>query len=117
MNTFLIVRKILISIVAILILTWAFFQNQLFGKLIILPFWVCSIAILGESIFTIFQKEKIAKIFSTIYRISFFCYVFGFLAYTIYYSITKKSYSLLIIAFLSLLFVIPFFRKTFSKKK
>lgn len=113
----LIIRKIITSIVALIFLIWAFFQNELWAKLIIMPFIVCSFSFLGENIALLFNKAKIANIFKYIFRIVFFAYVFGFLAYMVYYSIINKSYSILIIVAVFLLFTIYFLRKSFFSRK
>lgn len=107
------IRKIFISLVATIICIWAFFQNNLFAKVIISPFIICSISMFGENIFLLFNKEKISNIFKYIFRISFFVYVFGFLAYMVYYAFTYKSYSFLIGVVIFLPFVIYFFKKSF----
>lgn len=113
-----IIRKIIISLIAMAILTLAFFQNDLWAKVIILPFLFCSITFFGENVALIFNKEKISNVFKYIFRISFFVYTFGFLSYMIYYSITNKSYSVLIVVAVFLPFTIHFLKKSiFSKNK
>lgn len=113
MKNILIIRKIFVSLLAIVICTWAFFRNNLFARIIISPFIICSIAIFAENIFLLLNKEKIAHIFKYIFRISFFTYVFGFLSYTFYYSIINKCYDLIIIIVIFLIFSIYFFKKAF----
>ncbi len=110
------IRKIFISLLAMVICIWAFFQNKLFAKVIISPFIICSIAMFFENIFLLLNKEKTANIFKYIFRISFFAYVFGFLAYIVYYAFAHKSYSFLIGLAIFLPFVIHFFRKSFFNK-
>lgn len=116
-------RKTFISLLATIICIWAFFQNKLFEKVIISPFIICSIAIFFENIFLLLNKEKVANIFKYIFRISFFIYMYGFLGYAFYYSITNKSYEFIILIAIFLIFSIYFVRKTFfiknkdSKKK
>ncbi len=111
------IRQILVSFVACLFLTWAFFKNEFFGKIVISPFWVCSFAIFWENIFLLFNKNRVARVFKYIFRISFFVYVFGFLLYSIYFAILNKIYSLFIVIGIFLLATIPFFKATFLKKK
>ena len=111
------IRQILVSFVACLFLTWAFFKNELFGKIVISPFWVCSFAIFWENIFLLFNKNRVARVFKYIFRISFFVYVFGFLFYAIYYAIVNKTYSLFIVIVILLLAAISFFKTAFFKKK
>lgn len=110
------IRKIFISLLATIICTWAFFQNKLFAKIIISPFIICSIAMFVENIFLLFNKEKISNIFKYIFRISFFTYMFGFLSYASYYSIVNKSYDLIILIVIFLIFGIYFFKKAFFTK-
>ena len=110
------IRKIITAIIAIYILAWATLKNRLFIKIVISPFLICAIAVLIENIFILLNKEKIANIFKTIYRISFFVYFFGFLAYAKYYSIANKSYSLFIPILIFLFFGINFFKGAFFRK-
>lgn len=107
------IRRIFISLLAIVICTWAFFRNNLFARIMISPFIICSIAIFCENIFLLFNKEKIANVFQYIFRISFFTYLFGFLTYAFYYSIINKSYDLIIIIVIFLIFGIYFLKKIF----
>ena len=110
------VRQIIVSLEVILILSWAFFQNQFFGKIIISPFLICSIAIFLENLFLLLNKKKLSNVFKYIFRVSFFIYVIGFLIYTIYYAIVNKIYSLLIIVAVFIIGLIPFFKKAFFNK-
>lgn len=110
------IRKMFISLVATIICIWAFFQNNLFAKVIISPFIICSISMFGENIFLLFNKEKISNIFKYIFRVSFFVYVFGFLSYAFYYSIVNRSYTLIILIAIFLIFSIYFFKKSFFTK-
>lgn len=111
------IRQIVVSIGAFLILIWAFFNNEILGKIIISPFLICSLAIFGENLFLIFKKEKLAKVFKDIFQISFFVYAFGFLGYAIYYAIINKSYSLFIVIDIFLVGTIYFLKMVFFKNK
>lgn len=113
MQTIISIRKIIMSLIALIILMWAFFQNATWAKIIIIPFLVCSFAMLCENLFLLLNKKKLSNIFKYIFRISFFVYVFGFLAYMVYYSFAYKSYSFLIGVVIFLPFVIYFFKKSF----
>lgn len=109
-------RQMIVSLVALVFLTWAFFKNDRWAKIIIIPFLICAFAILMENLFFILNKIKISNFFKLVFRNSFFVYIFGFLSYVIYYSITTKAYSLLIVAavmLLILLFAIYFSKKYF----
>lgn len=111
MKNILYIRRIFASTTALVILTWAFFQNNLMAKLFILPFIICSIAYLLETCFIIANKLKIAKVFNYIFKISLFVYILGILIYTIYCAFVNKSYSLLIIVAIFILFGSKFFLK------
>lgn len=108
-----IIRQIVVSFTALLFLSWAFFQNEWSARIIIAPFLICSFANMMEKIFLLFNKTKLSNIFKYIFRISFFVYVFGFLAYMIYYAITNNSYSILIVVAVFIPFVIHFIKKSF----
>lgn len=110
------IRKIFISLLAIIICIWAFLKNNLFTKVIISPFIICSISIFAENIFLLLNKEKISNIFKYLFRISFFTYMFGFLSYAFYYSIVNKSYDIIIVILIFLIFGIYFFKKAFFTK-
>lgn len=103
-------KNIMTALLTIAILTWAFFQNNNYGKIIISPFLICSLAFLGKNLFFLLNKEKISHIFKKIFRLSFFAYVFGFLIYAFYYSITTQSYPLIIPVIIFLLFTIRFIK-------
>lgn len=75
MQTIISIRKIIISLIALIILIWAFFKNAIWAKIIIIPFLVCSFAMLCENLFLLLNKKKLSNIFKYIFRISFFVYV------------------------------------------
>ncbi len=112
-----VIRQIIVSFVALVILTWAFFKNGLLAKIIMLPFLICSFAILMEKIFLLLNKFKLSNVFKYIFRISFFVYVFGFLSYMVYYAITNQSYSILVIVAVFLVFALHFFKNSFFHKE
>lgn len=116
MQTIISIRKIIISLIALIILIWAFLKNATWTKIIIIPFLVCSFAMLCENLFLLLNTKNLSNIFKYIFRISFFVYVFGFLAYMVYYSFAYKSYSFLIGVVIFLPFVIYFFKKSFFNK-
>ena len=103
------------SIIAIIILSWAFCQNNLVGKIIISPFLVCASSMLGGNICILFNKNKLAKVFHYIFKFTFLIYVVGVLSYVTYYSIKNKEYSMLLIVVIFVIFFILFFRP--QKKK
>ena len=65
------------------------------GKLILLPFLVCSIALLLKNIFLLINKDKYSKLFNKIYAIGFLMFWFGFLIVWCYTSVINKQYSTL----------------------
>lgn len=111
-------RRMLVGIIALIILVWAFFKNQLVAQIIISPFIICSLTYILENLFLILDKQKIAKIFQYIFRITLLIYIFGILIYTCYYSIVHKEYSLLLVVAIFLLFLRPFLKgiKVSNKK-
>ena len=109
------IRNIIMSIIAIIILSWAFCQNNLVGKIIISPFLVCASSMLGGNICILLSKNKLAKVFHYIFKFTFLLYVVGFLSYVIYYSIKNKEYSMMVIVAIFILFIFLFFRP--QKKK
>lgn len=108
-----VMRQIIVSFVALVFLVWTFFKNEWLARIIITPFLICSLAIMMEKVFLLFNKIKLSNIFKCIFRISFFVYVFGFLFYMIYYAIANKSYSILIVVAVFLIFAINFLKRAF----
>ena len=105
------IRKIIVGIITISILTWAIVKNNNFARLMVIPFLVCSICYTLEGIFELLNKDKLVNVFKKIFKISFFTFYFGFLAFTIYYSLVNKTYGLLGVVFIFVLFVIPYFKR------
>ena len=91
------IQRLIMGIVVIIILWVAFWQNEGISRLIVLPFLICAIANFGEALFYYLKKDKIAKVFNYIFKISFLLFVVGFLGFFIYYAITKKEYLFLIL--------------------
>ncbi len=110
MKKVIIAKNIIMATIVIIFLTWAFFKNELVGKIIILPFLICALSILGGNISLLFKKAKLANIFNVIFKISFGLYVIGVLGYTIYYAFVNKAYSLLIVVGIFILFLLLFFK-------
>ena len=108
-------KNIIMATIVISFLTWAFLKNELVGKIIILPFLICALSILGGNISLLLEKDKLAKLFSIVFKISFGLYIFGVLSYTIYYAIVNKTYLLLIVIGIFILLIIFFF-KNYRKK-
>lgn len=81
------------------------------GKLILLPFIVCSIVLLMKNIFLLINKDKYSKIFNKIYAIGFLMFWFGFLMFWCYTSVISKQYSMLLFSIPFWIAGIYFFRK------
>lgn len=111
------IRQIIVAFMAFVFLTWAFFQNEWWARIIISPFIICSFAIIMERLFFLLNKIKLSNIFKYIFRSAFFIYIFGFLVYTVYYAITNKSYSIFTAVAVFLVSAIYFFKKSFFSKK
>ncbi len=111
MKELIFIRKTIATIMALTILIWAFFQNNIYGKIIIIPFILCSLLLLLENIFLFLNNFKIAHIFNYIFKIIFFISALSFLTYATYYSITHKKYSLIIIVIIFLILLIKLIKK------
>ncbi len=99
------IRAIVVSIFAIMILSWAYGRNNNVGKIIILPFLICSVAALGEHTFSLLHQQKLSFVCQIIFRISIILYAYGLLFYVLYYSIAHRSYSLIIGVVIFLFFI------------
>lgn len=52
------IRQIIVAFMAFVFLTWAFFQNEWWARIIISPFIICSFAIIMERLFFLLNKIK-----------------------------------------------------------
>ena len=111
MKNIFIIRQIIVSIITFIILSYAFFHNQFFIKIFITPFIICSLAYFGENLFLLLNKPQISHIFKIIFRTSFFLYFLGFLIFAVYYTFKNKTYSLLLVVAIFLVFGLRFFKK------
>ena len=75
--------------------------KDLLTRIVVIPFLIFGISLFIKNICLIFNKNKIAKIFSKINVISFFIYYFGFLIYWDYVAITNKDYILVAFSLLA----------------
>ena len=108
-------QKMIVALITLVILLFAFFSNTGFIKIIILPFIICTCAKLGELISILANKNKLVEIFNNIFIISFFLYYFGFLIYIIYYTIVNKEYFLIIFSIPFWFFGINYVKRKFFK--
>ena len=90
-----IIRRLIVTIVIMIILIWALVKNEGINKLIICPFLICTMAKLGEIICLLLKKDQWIRLFQIIFVISFFIFVFVFLIYALIYSLKNKEYWLL----------------------
>ena len=70
-------------------------------RIIIIPFLLCFLFLIGKNICLLIGKEKFATIFGKLFRISFLTFWFGFLIFWNIYFIKEKNY-------FPLVFTIPF---------
>lgn len=110
-----IIKKIVVSLIALVLLINAFLNNNFLGRLIIIPFFVGIVSMIGESMFLLLNKKKMADIFKNIFKLNLFIYSFGITLWIIYYSIVNNSYSLLFLVGIFWLFIISFIKINFKK--
>ena len=94
------VSRLIYSIIITLTL-FHFYNVTPNGKLILIPFLICSTSVLIKNICLLMNKEKYVEFFNKIFTVGFLLFWFGFLIYWCYKSLIDKDYSLL-------LFSIPF---------
>lgn len=70
-------------------------------KIVLLPFLICGLTVLGQAIFMLLNKPKYVHLLKKVYVASFLLYCVGFLIFWCYLNIIDKNYILL-------LFSIPF---------
>ena len=89
------IKKTIMAFVVSIFLGYILIKTKdLLTKIVVIPFLIFGISLFIKNICLIFNKNKIAKIFSKINVISFFIYYFGFLIYWDYVAITNKDYIL-----------------------
>lgn len=93
------ILRLICSIFIFIVLTFIFIKTT--NKIVMLPFFICGFAALGQSICSILGKTKYEKEFYKIYVVSFLMYWFGLLIYGSHISIKEGNY-------LFILFLIPF---------
>ena len=88
-------KQIIITLIAsIYLIHVLIITKSTLTRIIVIPFLIFGISLLIKNICLMLNKNKIAKMFSKIYTITFFIYYFGFLAYWDYLAITRKEYTL-----------------------
>ena len=94
-----------------------FFLKTPNGKLFLIPFLICSFAMLLKNVFLFFDEQRYSKQFDIIFRLSFFLFWFGFLSYWCYLSFIQKTYSLLFFSIPFWIAGIVVLKKSFWKTK
>ena len=100
-NKSIFISNIIRSLIFIFILVILLLNNTGLTRLMILPFIICGLAVMGKNICFLLEKNNYANFFSLLYKISFFVFYFGFLLFGSY-SVIKTG------NFLTLIFTIPF---------
>lgn len=96
------IKKTIMAFVVSIFLGYIIIKTKdLLTRIVVIPFWIFGISLFIKNICLIFNKNKIAKIFSKINVISFFIYYFGFLIYWDYVTITNKDYILVAFSLLA----------------
>ena len=75
MKNIYIIRQMIVSFIVFLILIWSFFKNQIFGKIIISPFLICSIALFFKNLFILLNSKKY-QIYLNTYFVSVYLFIF-----------------------------------------
>lgn len=96
----LVIRKIIKNIFITLMLFYFYIKTSN-GKVILLPFLICSIVMLLKNISLLFNKSKYIDLFNKVFTITFLLFYFSLLIFGCYTSIVNKQYNFLI-------FSIPF---------
>ncbi len=96
-----IITSQIIKSIFITLLLLYFYINTSTGKVILLPFLICSIAVLLKNISMLFNKSKYIDLFNKVFTFSFLLFWFGILIFWCYTNIVNKQYN-------SLIFSIPF---------
>ena len=95
-------KKLITSAFITALLFYFLFKSQgLNSKIILLPFLLCGITMLGRCIALLCGKQKLAAMFSKLYIIGFLLFWFGFLSVAAFLCIRDENYN-------TLLFTLPF---------
>lgn len=109
-------RKLVSSVFSTIILIY-FMIKTTSPKIIFVPFLICSISIIGKSIFLIIEKKKYANIFDKSFTIGFLLFWFGFLIYANYIAIKDKQWQLVAFSLVFWIVGIYFAKKRLVKPK
>ena len=87
--------KLTTAIFATLLLIY-FMMNTTNSKLILLPFLICSVTMVGKQVALLLGKYKIADFLSKVFAVGFFVFWFGFLILAAYICLRDKQYGMLL---------------------
>lgn len=91
-------KKLITSVfITVLLLYFMFKTTGLNSKIIFVPFWICSITMVGKQIALLLGKQKLAVVFSKLYTIEFLLFLFGFLSVAVFLCIRDKNYNMLLL--------------------
>lgn len=111
------IERLIVGFMVVVILLIAFIQNEGKPRLMVLPFLICGIANFFEMLFYYLKKEKIAKVFNYIFKISFLIFIVGFLGFFIYYSIVNQEYLFLVMILIFIVITYLMLKDKFFKRK
>lgn len=57
------IRQNVVAFTVLVFLSWAFFQNGWWARIIITPFLICSFSIIMEKVFLLLNKTRLSNIF------------------------------------------------------
>lgn len=96
------IKQTITSIIVSIFLSYILITtNDLFTKIIVIPFLLFGISFFIKNLCLMFNKKQLAKLFSKINVIAFLIYLFGFMIIWCFVSIKNRDY-------LQILFSIPF---------
>ncbi len=84
-------------------------------KLVIVPFFCCSLALIGQYFCLLVDRFEYLSIFRRVYIVSFLTYAVGFFCFWCYYNFVNGNYLLLLVA-LPFFFIIINLVKKYHKK-
>ena len=109
----------IISVIIINIILFILFNSMkdITSKIVLIPFLICSIAILYSTLASILNKDIIVKLMKKIYVIGFLTFWIGFLIFFTYSIIKQENdYSMILFTIPFWLFAIYIIHKEFIKK-
>lgn len=91
-------KKLIASVFITVLLFYFMFKTPgVNSKIIFVPFWICSITMVGKQIALLLGKQKLAVVFSKLYTIEFLLFLFGFLSVAVFLCIRDKNYNTLLL--------------------